>query len=187
MYLPILTSHSYTSRDAEGRNYNYIQFVDSTYRYVSYIYDDPVFNAYKEKYPDYEPVKANEKLIDWQQRVIQTVEPKLTSIDWGYANDITKTDDIESDPATGEIISYSKFKTTYDGDPVVFDISIPKGTLINNETCTANYEYRMWNDYEKEYYKVDSCVNAGTYKVVVMGLSNDNYALAGAGEGRVLH
>ena len=167
---------------AEGRNYNYIQFVDSTYRYVSYIYDDPVFNAYKEKYPDYEPVKANEKLIDWQQRVIQTVEPKLTSIDWGHANDITKTDDIESDPATGEIISYGKFKTTYDGDPVVFDISIPKGTLINNETCTANYEYRMWNDYEKEYYKVDSCVNAGTYKVVVTGLSNDNYALAGAGK-----
>ncbi|MDE6605144.1 MAG: hypothetical protein K2K85_03875 [Clostridia bacterium] len=166
----------------EGRNYSYIQFVDTTYRYVSYINDDPVFLEYKKTHPDYEPVKNGEKQIDWQQRVIQTVEPKLTSIDWGYASDINKTGDLESDPATGEIISYGKYKTMYDGDPVVFSISIPDGTLINNDTCTANYEYRMLDEYTKEYYKVDSCVNAGTYKVVVTSLSNSNYALAGAGK-----
>ena len=165
----------------EGRNYNYIQFINTTYRYVSYIYDDPVFNAYKETHSDYEPVKNGEKQIDWQQRVVQTVNPKITSIDWGYGSDIEKIGDAEADPITGETISYGKFKTMYDGDPVVFSISIPAGSLINDEKCNVNYEYRMLDNYTNEYYKVDSCVNAGTYKVVVTSLSNENYALAGAG------
>ncbi|MDE6372658.1 MAG: hypothetical protein K2L61_03860, partial [Clostridia bacterium] len=166
---------------SNGLNYNYIQMVDLTHRYVSYIYDDPVFLEYKKTHPDYEPVVDGVKQTDWQQRVAQTVNPKTASVVWNYSDDITKESDIETD-STGNIISYGKYTTPYDGDPVVFDISLPNGLLINNDACTIEYEYRVLDTYTNQYTKIDSCVNAGTYKVVVTGLSNSNYALAGAGK-----
>lgn len=169
-------------KDKDGRNHSYIQFLNSTYRYVSYIYDDPVFNAYKQTHPDYEPVNANgEKLIDWQQRVIQTVNPKSVTVEFNHADDIKQTEGIELDPVTNDIISYGKYTTPYDGNPVVFGIDFPNGAIINNETCSANYEYRVWDSFSQSYVKTDSCVNAGKYKVVVTSLSNKNYELAGAG------
>ncbi|MDE6361720.1 MAG: hypothetical protein K2L53_01955, partial [Clostridia bacterium] len=165
-----------------SRNHSYIQFLNVTYRYVSYIYDDPVFNEYKKTHPDYEPVnKDGEKLIDWQQRVIQTVNPKSVTVGFSHAKDVEKIEDIEKDPVTNDIISYGKYTTPYDGDPVVFGIDFPEGAIINNETCSAKYEYRVWDSFSQSYVKTDSCVDAGKYKMVVTSLSNKNYELAGAG------
>ncbi|MDE5756340.1 MAG: hypothetical protein K2I23_04550 [Clostridia bacterium] len=164
----------------DGRNYNYIQFVSTMYRYVSYIYDDPDYKKYAAAHEGYMPVRGGQKQTDWQKRIIQEVRPKQASIDWGHDSDIVENEDSGRiyDKLTGAITSYRQFTTVYDGNPVVFSSDIPKDTLTNGDTCSAICEYRMLDSYTGEYIKVDSCVNAGTYKIVVTGLTNTNYELS---------
>ncbi|MDE6275965.1 MAG: hypothetical protein K2M75_05435 [Clostridia bacterium] len=163
-----------------GKDYSYIQFINESYRYVSYIYDDPDYQEFIKTHEGYEPVVNGEKQIDWQPRAVQQILPKSVSIEWRHASDIEKVGDQEI--SGGNIVSYGRYNTLYDGLPVVFDLSLPDGTLIGTDTCTLIYEYRALDSYTGEYKYIDSCVNAGSYKVVVTGLSNSSYALPGAGK-----
>lgn len=160
-------------------DYSYVHFVNNVFRYVSYIYDDPNFIAYKEAHPGYEPVRiegnTREKQIDWQQRAVQKVSPKIVNVDWGHPTDMDKVGDYEEDQV-GNITTYGRYETTYDGEPVTFNLGITEGLLFD-ETCAAEYEYRVLDTYTGEYVKTDSCVNAGTYKVVVTSLLNKNYTI----------
>ena len=68
-------------------------------------------------------------------------------------------------------------------DPVTFNLDIVKDDLIGDDRCSATYEYRAFNESTQEYEVVDSCVNAGVYKLVVTGLNNSNYKLTELSEG----
>ncbi len=169
-------------KDADGRDCSHIHFLNSALRYVAYIEDDPNYIEFKKTHPDYDPVKGGEKQIDWQQRAVQRVGAKLTGIQWGNADDVTKLSGIKYDHFDRPI-TFGTYETVYDGDPVTFNLDIVKDDLIGDDRCSATYEYRAFNESTQEYEVVDSCVNAGVYKLVVTGLNNSNYKLTELSEG----
>lgn len=162
----------------EGRDYGYIHFINETLRYVAYIKDDANFIKYKETHPDFEPVdKDGVKQINWQQRAVQYVKAKTTSVNWGKSDDVQQTSGkIEYDKITNKPICYGRYETVYDGDPVTFNLTINSGDILGGDTCGVQYEYQELKS-SGVYETVDSCVNAGDYKLLVTGLNNDNYSI----------
>lgn len=165
------------TKNANGMDYSYINFLKADLRYISYIYDDPAFKAYRDTHPGYEPVKNNEKQIEWQERAVQTVNPASPEVNWGIPADMDRKKGAEFD-LEGNYKTFGHYETQYDGEPVSFDLNVSASDLVKpDDVCKVNYEFKVYNAVKGEYEVTDSCVNVGAYKVVVTALSNSNYKL----------